>query len=365
MPGLTPIVVFRADGSTAQGAGHVMRGLALAAALNEGGARCVFVLGDARGAGAIAATVTGRGHEVVLIPVTAWEDDATRTRAIATERGARLVITDICTTARRRDPTALVAYHGTLMTSSAPPFVVTFDDATGAAYASDVVVIPYFRAGPVPGESRPGQVRLAGAEYFVFRREFVDAAHTAASRTIAAQGRNVLVTIGGSDAYGVTVRVARAVATIEPGVVTARFVLGPGTAPAIVREVQAIVAGWPGDAEVLVEPPSLAALMLWADLAVTGEGLTKYETAVTATPSLMISQFDTDGVLVREFEQAGTTRHLGNAATLDETAIAKALLDVLGDAVARRTMAERGRALVDGRGVERILARLPKDVWTT
>jgi spore coat polysaccharide biosynthesis predicted glycosyltransferase SpsG len=333
-----------------------MRSLGLADGLREAGIPVTFLVGEE--AGSLAAEAIGpRGHRCEVIPSAGFLDDARVTATWAARLGCRLLVTDLCTTQRLTRPAELTAYHETL-TRGTRAYVVTFDNGTGVSYASDMVVVPYYRAGTRGGVARGFQTVLWGAEYFVFRPEFVAAA--AVPRRLRPTARNILVTIGGSDPYHLSAKVARAVAMLDPATTAVRFVVGAAGAPGVAAEIGASMAEWGGPHEVLHQPRDLARHMLWADIAVTGEGLTKYETAVTGTPSLMISQFDTHGELVRDFEKAGTTWHVGNGRELSVEEIGKALMRLREDRARRGHMSRRGRDLVDGRGVQRVIARLPR-----
>ena len=106
----------------------------------------------------------------------------------------------------------------------------------------------------------------------------------------------------------------------------------------------------------------MAELMLRSDLAITSGGLTKYETAVTGTPSIIISHFDREAAAAKEFEKGGTTLHLGLVSEVDEEDIVRAIERLLEDYALRVDMSQKGRNLVDGKGVERITAEIPRSV---
>ena len=107
----------------------------------------------------------------------------------------------------------------------------------------------------------------------------------------------------------------------------------------------------------------MAGLMLWADLAVTADGLTKYETAVTGTPSIIIAQAEQKSKVASEFEKRGSAWHLGHGSRVSERDIARAVAMALQDDSFRREMSKNGRKLVDGRGIERIISAIPSEVW--
>ena len=193
------------------------------------------------------------------------------------------------------------------------------------------------------------------------RREFIQAAQ--ALRITRAHAQRILVTIGGGDDFHLSAKVITALKRhFRPGH-SLRIVIGPTYSDSLRHEITSLLTGFSGEHEILDHKTSLAEAMLWADLAITGDGLTKYETAVTGTPSLMLSRPDSEAHINDEFEQAGSTRHLGDGTAISIEALAERIAQVMEDHRLRQTMSQRGKAMVDGNGLERILASIPEGVW--
>ena len=104
--------------------------------------------------------------------------------------------------------------------------------------------------------------------------------------------------------------------------------------------------------------------MLWADLAITGDGLTKYETAVTGTPNITISQSRSDLQAHEEFVKAGTTLFLGNGCQIAINDLTEQISGVLQNQELRQTMSQRGQKIVDGKGLERIVRKIKMEALT-
>lgn len=344
-------VIFRADSSSQLGMGHLMRCLAFAEGM--GSVRPVFVARafESRAVEAIRC----RGYEVEELPpeVTA-EEDARLTRKVAERTAAQLMITDLCHRAALEDLPELETYHRLLARDF---FVVILAGGDLVDLPGEIVVSPYFRTSypaPVTGAAR---LRLVGPKYFIFRREFTVAAR--ALRAIAKEGRRVLVTVGGADDLGLTARIVRALRALADTGLSLRIVLGPTYSAELRREVDQLLAGFPGECALLDHDTDVAEAMLWADLAVTGDGLTKYETAVTGTPSIMLSRPGSEKSLNEEFEKAGSTLHAGDGSLIDIGVLAELIQRVLRDAPLRARMSERGKVMVDGWGLERVLEHIP------
>ena len=96
----------------------------------------------------------------------------------------------------------------------------------------------------------------------------------------------------------------------------------------------------------------------WADIAITGEGLIKYETAAIGTPTLMITQFDHDSDVILRFIEKGATEYLGRADRLTQNDMTKSIHDILKDQKLRTSLVKRGTNLIDGKGLSRINQRI-------
>jgi UDP-2,4-diacetamido-2,4,6-trideoxy-beta-L-altropyranose hydrolase len=358
MPARTPgaVTVLRGDASAALGLGHLMRLSALSQALSAAGRP---TLCGARADSAARGLLEGSAQRCHFLPPDcSAEDDARLTIEAAKGAGADVIVTDVCHTAAVRHPDALEAYHRALGASGA--LVVSFAGAQYADAAADIVIAPYVAASPQALAAGAGEL-LLGPEYFVFRSEFSAAA--AEHRATAERADRILVTIGGSDPAELTALALDALARVDAPAPAVRVVLGAGFPESYRRRLSALGAAFPEPIEWLLSPPDMAGLMRWADLAITGDGLTKYECALLGTPAITVSRPDSDEAMNERFAAAGTSLHLACGRNAAELASAIAALRV--DCARRAEMARRGTTLFDGRGAERIIhaidARLARD----
>lgn len=199
-----------------------------------------------------------------------------------------------------------------------------------------------------------------GPAYFIFRQEFIDAARV--SREIRKDAQNILVTMGASDPLNLTQKVAKALNRLNRILLKLRIVIGPGFATSVKPDLERILKGFEGNYELLLGSNNMADLMLWSDLAITGGGLTKYETAITGTPSIIISHFAEEAKRTEEFEKGGSTLHLGLISEIEEKDVAEAVAKLLADNAVRVEMSKKGRNMVDGKGIERIISEIPQEV---
>ena len=99
-------------------------------------------------------------------------------------------------------------------------------------------------------------------------------------------------------------------------------------------------------------------LFTWADIAVVSGGLSKYEAALTGTPSLVIAQTEHEVDWMDKFESAETADYVGYAKDISVPMLIDALDHLNTDRQARETMSTRGKALVAGAGVHRIVGEV-------
>lgn len=216
----------------------------------------------------------------------------------------------------------------------------------GGDWPLDLYIAPYCGAAPPPGLP-PGR-SLCGPAYAIIPALPARAASDAGPL-------HLLVTLGGADPCGTTLRVLEALASLDGRTLTTRVVLGPAFGPALRRKIRSLAAA---DITLVDSPDGLGPHYAWADLAVAGTGLTKYELAAAGLPSVLISLNDASAEAHRAFEAEATAVHLGTDATVDSAMIARAIAALADDPARRADLSRRGRALVDGQGAARTAAAL-------
>ncbi len=352
------VSLFRTDGSQHLGLGHIMRCLAFAQGLEKVGTKSVFATRDYDQS--IKELIQRYRYNIDIMPKDcSSEDDALLTLESAHRHNAGLIITDLCNTDTLEQ---LDKYRGYLQElKDSGKFLITIDDINVITFPSDMVVNPNYGAESINYETSKGTRLLLGPSYFIFRQEFIEAARL--NREIKRDARNILVTMGGSDPLHLNLKVVRALGKLgKPSNLNLRIVLGIDYTKSKKRELQGILKDFPGTCELIQASDSLASLMLWSDLAITGGGLTKYETAVTGTPSIIISQDSYQADLSSKFAREGSALYLGFVDEVSTEGIAGAVEKLSRNDALRAEMSKRGKRLVDGKGIERIISEIPQGV---
>ena len=161
----------------------------------------------------------------------------------------------------------------------------------------------------------------------------------------------MLLSFGGSDPQGLTLKAARALQDLDPAV---ELVAVAGPAFSFRREFEALSAALSRRVPLINEAGGhIAELMLEADVMVGSGGMSVYEIAALGTPGIILGQNAREDRRMRDFAGHGTVDYLGLGTEVDETVLASAVKALLADPARRRAMSARGRALVDGFGAAR------------
>jgi spore coat polysaccharide biosynthesis predicted glycosyltransferase SpsG/CMP-N-acetylneuraminic acid synthetase len=325
-----PRILFRVDGSTAIGMGHVYRSLAIADALRQSSrADVAFLMSADHGDGI--GTVARAGYPVRVVGEARVEAYIDHIRDYAPE----ILINDL----PRIDDRYLraLAHIGATTVN----LVDTLDDLEVTEHYAQVIV-------SVMNEDRETPEGFyGGPAYAILRSHFREQG----TKEVRETPRRVLLSFGGSDPQGLTLKAARALQTLPAGI---EIVAVAGPAFSHRAEFESL-APMLGRRVVLINQAGghIADLMFDADIVVGSGGMSVYEIAALGTPGIVLGQNAKEDRRMREFARHGTVDYLGLGTEVDETALAQAVEGLLHDAPRRRLMSERGRTLVDGWGAVR------------
>jgi spore coat polysaccharide biosynthesis predicted glycosyltransferase SpsG len=324
-----PRVLFRVDGSAAMGMGHVYRSLAIADALRESSrADIAFLMTADHEKGLV--TVSRYGYPVRVVGDGRVDTYLDHIRDFA----PAILINDLPVLEDRY--LRALSYLGTTTVN----LVDTLDDLETTERYAQVIV-------SVMNEDRETPEGFyGGPAYAILRSHFAGR-----EKEVRAEPRMVLLSFGGSDPQGLTLKAARALAGLPPEV---ELLAVAGPAFSYRREFEALAAALPRRVPLIHEAGGhIADLMQEADVVVCSGGMSVYEIAALGTPGIVIAQNAREDGRMRAFARRGTVEYLGLGTEVDADTLGGAVIALLRDASRRREMSARGRELVDGQGALR------------
>lgn len=224
--------------------------------------------------------------------------------------------------------------------------VVAIDDLARHSFSAHLVVNGGAGAERQAYRSVTGDTTfLLGPRYALLGRAF----WSVPARVVAPRVHRVLVTVGGGDPHGIVPRILDVLDQIRaPLTVTA--VRGP-----FAGSLDTTEAHRRHRVDFVDSPDDLCALMIDADLAVSGAGQTLYQLAATGTPTIAIQMFDNQESNRRHLTAAGVVRDGGCVTDGDfDARLSSVLNEVLERHGERVQMSIAGPSLVDGRGATRV-----------
>lgn len=165
------------------------------------------------------------------------------------------------------------------------------------------------------------------------------------------RGAHVMVSVGGGDAAGLSVKIARALQSVGG---LAEVVFACGAAYGHEAELRTAMSGSSWQGRILQGIPHLKDVFELSDLAIVAGGMTMHEALRTGTPAVAVCQpIDHQLELAQQFEAIGAMRSVGDGTRASEADISACVRNLLQDRDAMDAMRRVGPTIVDGRGTAR------------
>ncbi len=339
----SPSILVRCDGSPEIGLGHVVRCLALADELGESHhCQVAFAM---RCSPLGFEMVRRKGYAVLGVSEDREPFDYERwLTKVVHDTNAQALVLDV----RDDLPRSALEYlkkKGIL--------IATLDDPSERRLMADMAFYP-----PVPQVQRmnwagfTGQLYV-GWEWVVLRSEFARRSPSTI-RHPPSGIPNILVTMGGSDPAGLTLKAVAALDMLDEDFAVT-VLLGPGFSAQ--DELQSQLDRTRRHFEVRANVTDLPGFMGQSDLAVASFGVTAYELAAMGVPAVYLCLSADHAESASSFAEAGIGVNLGVQSNVNDAQLASSIRTLLVDTQQRQQMDKRAGLLIDGRGAER-LARL-------
>lgn len=173
--------------------------------------------------------------------------------------------------------------------------LVTFDDRGSGAALADLHIAALCFEG---SEQLAGGKIVTGTRYLILNPEIERL------RRVRTERRKILVTLGGTDTYGVTVKVVEILRRLGS---PATVVVGPGF-----QHLPQLYAAATAEFEVKQDVPSLIEEFARHDAAITGGGMTAFEAGACGLPCVIIANEWFEVPMARHLERIGCALFAGH-----------------------------------------------------
>lgn len=345
------MIIFRADGNSSVGSGHIMRCLSIANAAKRIGKHCVFVTaGDE-----FLSIITAYGHQCIILNTdyTHMEAELSGFLPIIYKHKPSVLFVDSYFVTE--------AYLKTLQKSAE-------ENGGKLIYIDDVSAFPYPCHGllnyNIYGPDKEKEYRslycgagmtapklFLGTAYAPLREEFCDLP----DRVVQKRAQKILISTGGTDFEHLTIELVKEVKQCGSQY-TFCFVIGA------MNEDKEIIHDISCDESRIVlydNVTQMAELMSDCDVAVSAAGSTLYELCATQTPTITYVLADNQIPGARGFDKRQILENIGDIRDLGAADLSKRLIGRAADLACnyekRIEISARMQDVVDGKGAMRIV----------
>jgi spore coat polysaccharide biosynthesis protein SpsF len=342
-----PTALIRCDASGRIGYGHIVRCVALAEQIQRDWKwRTIFAI--AEDADGIRFAIQ-RGLTVEALPENIdLEGEGLWLLMLVEKYKASALVLDV-RSELSRESVNVIRETGTL--------IVSIDDISQRRLEADFAFYPPIpQVGKMNWENFDGQLN-SGWQWILMPMQFAEQAIKTNAHHI--ERPSILITMGGSDPEGLTLKVLAAIDSMNEKFTT-RIVIGAAFMHN--DELLKLLSTAQRSYEIIRSPLSMASVMAEADLAISSFGATAYELACMGVPAIYLCLSADHACSATVLDQAGVADNLGEHFNLSAVDIRAALQRWLTHDNLRLQASDRGRRLVDGQGVVRI-AKVINDAW--
>jgi len=334
-------LLIRADAGTEIGSGHLMRCLALGQAWKDAGDDVIFIT-SCQSEGLLQRLREEDFEIHIIASQYSAADDWEYTKEILTDHPDAWVVLD--------------GYHFNevyqqRVKEAGYRLLVIDDMAHLKHYYADIVLNQNLHTEQLHYSCEPYTKLLLGTQYVLLRREFL--AWNDWKRDIPELAQRVLVSLGGSDPENHTLKVIQALQNVEVAGLEANVVVGAGNPHYDLLKAEVKQSN--SSIHLIRDAKNMPELMAWADVAVSGAGITIWELLFLETPILASILADNQSYVAEPIELQKAGRNLGRIESISNEALAKAIDLLLRDFDLRKKMSGKARNIVDGKGTERMI----------
>lgn len=326
-------ILFRCDASLEIGFGHLVRCLALADEVrSQNSCRIGFALSE----GSLGSDLVRRhAYEEYFLP--SKTDSRASLAAAAKKFDASVIVVDVRNDLSDRDLESLKGKNR---------LIALLDDLSDRRFAADLAFYP-----PVPQVRRADWSRFRGELFVGWEWTILRSQFRSPLRWKQIGGHSLLITMGGSDPAGITLKAVRALEMVEADFAPV-IVLGAGfqQKEALLKSIATARRQF----TILENVSDMRTQMLQSDLALCAYGMTAFELAASGVPAIYLCLTEDHAESASALDAAGAGRLLGVYTNVSESQIAEAVQELLANVEQRARMSLNAQKLIDGKGSARI-----------
>jgi spore coat polysaccharide biosynthesis predicted glycosyltransferase SpsG len=163
----------------------------------------------------------------------------------------------------------------------------------------------------------------------------------------------MLITQGGSDTYGFTPKIVKALSPISDSI-EINVILGPNFSH--MKELVKVLDENHGYFNLVMRESDLSHLISESDLAISAGGNTLFELACYGVPTIVVCGELFEVITADRLEREGFGINLGFGRNVAEESILMATKTLIQNHELRQSMSNKGKKLVDGEGIKRIFS---------
>ena len=350
------MILFRADGNSNIGLGHVMRCLSIADAFKNSGKKCLFFTANNE----LHKTIKERGYKNLILEseYDHMEDELESFEEAIDARDVDIVIVDsyyVTEEYLRELWTFCSNKHITL---------VYIDDILAFPYQCDVLLNYNIYAKEadyrILYKNSTLPTLLIGTQYTPQRAEF----QGLPDRKVKEDAKDILISTGGADSEHLGIEIIKAIKSHSDWD-EYRFHLVVGMMNSDKDKIESLSES-KANISLYKRVKKMSELMMSCDVAVSAAGSTLYELCSTQTPAITYILADNQILGAEGFESAGVLHCTGDIRGIGASALAE---NLISDAVTlcydyskRQEIAKKMKMVIDGKGAQRICNMLSREI---
>lgn len=356
------MLAIRVDGNRHIGLGHLYRCIRLAKRLRATeGVVSEFLLLESSLSSHIESALKDEGFvwHVVSPPEDPWIEDLGKTVALLDAKGYSGILADLLMPDPGDDDLLEnqeyrpVDAHGWLLMAAAgrEPVILFSDQPEKMTLTANLIINSCPTQKSVWYKSSPERTWLIGNDNYPLGEEFQR--FLSAPKEFSESGLRITCFFGGNDHIGFTDPVIEALRAMETPI-TLRLLIGAVTPNGEEKAERYKAMG----IEAEFAAPNIAARLFEADLVICASGTTLQDLAAIGVPAITFATRRRQEATARFFEAVGCCRYLGRWGAPIAAPLQRMVRELDEDRQKLYAMRAAGRAAVDGKGTERIVAAI-------